>query len=408
MLPNGLKVLAVEDHKSPIAVFQIWYRVGSRNEVSGRTGLSHLLEHMMFKGTPKFGSKVLSTTVQRYGGTDNAFTSRDYTAYFQILPSDKIWLSLEFESDRMKNLILAPGETLSERSVVMEERRLRYEDDPQNSLYEETVAAAFKVHPYGRPVIGWMPDLDNIGRDDLANHYRKHYSPENAFIVVAGDIDTEEMLKNIEDEFSKIESGTPPRSFVSSEPPQRGEKRVYLRREAELPHIVAIYHTPVFPDMDSYALEVLNMILSGGKSGRLYKSLVYEKRIALSASASYYGSMKDPFLFSLGATATPGTDINELEQALYSEVESIKKDGPTDFELQKVKNQLEAEFIMDQDSIFYQAMLIGIMEIIGDWKLKDSYLENIRKITAADVIRVAKKYLNEDNRTVGILVPEKK
>lgn len=408
VLDNGLKVIISEDHKSPIAVFQIWYRVGSGDEVSGNSGISHLLEHMMFKGTQKFGSKVLSRTVQRHGGTDNAFTSKDYTAYFQTLPSDKIWLSVEFESDRMRNLILDPRETLSESSVVMEERRLRYEDNPRNMLYEEAVAAAFKVHPYRRPVIGWMSSIRNIQREGLLKHYRAYYSPRNAFIVVVGDIEPDETIKKIEAAFSEIEAAEPARFPAMEEPPQRGEKRVYLRREAELPYILALYHVPSFPEEDSYALEVLAMVLSGGKSSRLYKSLVYKDKIAINAFAEYTGVMKDPYLFILGGTASPDSSADEVEQALYAEVNAVKENGPSEFELQKAKNQLEADFIMSQDSLFYQAMLIGRFEILGDWTLKDRYIEEIRRVTAGDVMRVADEHLRKDNRTVGVLIPVKK
>lgn len=405
-LPNGLKVLMVEDHKSPLAVFQIWYRVGSRDEVAGKTGISHLLEHMMFKGTSRYGSKVLSKTVQRYGGIDNAFTTKDCTAYYQILPSDRIELSLRFESDRMQNLLLDEKETLSERSVVMEERRLRYEDDPQNALYEEVLAAAFKVHPYHWPVIGWMSDIANIERDDLYNHYRTYYAPDNAVIVLAGDINPGKMIKEIRDYFSDIKPGPPRKNLLTGEPPQRGEKRVYLKKEAELPYMLAVFHTPSLPDEDGYALEVLTEVLSG-KSGRLYKSLVYEKKLALSASAEYAGLLKDPFLFFFSATASPGRDITRVEQALYAEIQAVRKKPPSEFEVQKAKNRLEASFIMSQDSIFYQAQLLGWFEMLGDWKLKNSYIEKIRKVTPEDVQRVARKYLHEDNRTTGILIPVK-
>jgi zinc protease len=406
-LENGMKVIMLEDHKSPLAVFQIWYRVGSRDEVAGRGGLSHLLEHMMFKGTPRHGSKELSRTVQRHGGTDNAFTSRDFTAYFQILPSDKIRLSLEFESDRMKNLILDNKETLAERSVVMEERRLRYDDDPQNSLYELAVATAFTVHPYRRPVIGWMQDLASIAREDLLNHYRAYYSPDNAFIVAAGDIEPDKLIKEISAAFGEIGPGTERKSFVSQEPPQKGQRRVYLKREAELPFLILLFHVPSLPHGDSYALDMLNTIISGGKSGRLYRSLVYERKLALDVSADYSGTYLDPFLFAFDATATPGTDVSALEQALYGEIEKIKAAPPTEFEIEKARNQIESGFIMGQDSIYYQAMLLGRFEILGDWRLKERYLEEVRRVTAEDVSRAARKYLTRENMTVGILMPEK-
>jgi zinc protease len=407
-LGNGLRVLFIEEHKAPVATFQVWYRAGLRNEPTGKSGLSHLLEHMMFKGTPKYGPKTFSRIVQKNGGTDNAYTTKDYTAYFELFSSDRITLSIDLEADRMRNLTLDPEEILSERSVVMEERSLRYEDDPQNSLFEEVVAAAFKVHPYQRPVIGWMSDLKSVEREDLYNYYKAHYSPDNAVVIIVGDVNADEIMGKISRSFGNITPGLSRKNITYTEPEQRGEKRVLLRREAELPYILIAYHTPSFPDEDSYALDVLSLILSNGKSSRLYQSLVYEKKISISASADYSGFNKDPYLFFFSATASPDKDIKEVEDSLYSEIDRIKTEPPSEREIQKAKNQIESSFIMGQDSIYIQAMKYGIFEIIGDWRLIDRYLDGIRKITPEDVARVAKKYFKEDNRTVGILIPTKK
>lgn len=406
-LDNGLKVLVIEDHKAPLATFQIWYRVGSRDEPAGKSGISHLLEHMMFKGTPKYGSKEFSKMVKKKGGADNAFTTKDYTMYYQTLASDRIDISIELEADRMQNLILDPKEVIAERNVVMEERRMRYDDDPQNSLYEEVLAAAFKSHPYHWPVIGWMPDLSSIEREGLLSHYKAYYSPDNAVIVVSGDVQADEIIKKIKASFEDI-SPTSGRVVVTSkEGEQKGERRISLKREAELPYIIAVYHTPSFPHPDSYALEVLGMILSGGKSSRLYKSMVYEKKLTISASADYSGFNKDPYLFLFDATAAPGKDIKDVENALYAEIEKIKKELPSEREVQKAKNQIEASFVMGQDSIYYQAQIAGMFEMLGSWKLKEDYMENIKKVKPEDVSRAAKKYLREDNKTVGILIPTK-
>ena len=407
-LDNGLKVLVIEDHKAPLATFQIWYRVGSRDEPAGKSGISHLLEHMMFKGTPKYGSKAFSKMVKKKGGVDNAFTTKDYTMYYQTLASDRIDISIELEADRMQNLILDPKEVIAERDVVMEERRMRYEDDPQNSLYEEVLAAAFKSHPYHWPVIGWMSDISSIERDGLLSHYKAYYSPDNAVIVVSGDVQADEIIKKIKASFEDISPASGRVVVTSREGGQKGERRISLKREAELPYIIAVYHTPSFPHPDSYALEVLGMILSGGKSSRLYRSIVYEKKLAIGASADYSGLHKDPYLFLLAATAAPGKDIKDVENALYAEIEKIKKELPSEREVQKAKNQIEASFVMGQDSIYFQAEITGMFEMLGSWKLKEQYLENIKKITPEDVSRVAKKYLTEDNRTVGILIPVKK
>ncbi|MBI5205298.1 MAG: insulinase family protein [Nitrospirae bacterium] len=406
-LDNGLKVLIVEDHKAPLAIFQIWYRVGSRNEPIGKSGLSHLLEHMMFKGTPKSGSKEFSRIVQKNGGVDNGFTTKDYTMYYQSLASDRIAISIELEADRMKNLIIDPKEVVAERSVVMEERRMRYDDDPQNSLHEEVMAAAYKSHPYHWPVIGWMSDIASIERNDLYSHYMAYYSPDNAVIVVSGDIKADEIIQKIKAAFGKIPAVTDRRPVTSKEDEQKGERRVSLKREAELPYVIGAYHTPGFPDKDSYALEVLGAVLSGGKSSRIYKAIVHEKKLALSAGADYSGLNKDPYLFMFEATAAPGKDIRDVENSLYEEIEKIKKEPPAENEVQKAKNQIEAAFIMGQDSIYFQAELAGMFEMIGGWKLKEQYLEGIRKVTPEDVSRVTKKYLIEDNRTVGVLIPTK-
>lgn len=409
MLPNGIKVIVVEDRKAPIATLQIWYRVGAMDEDSSLAGISHLLEHMMFKGTGKTGPSEFSRTIQKNGGTDNAFTSRDYTMYFETLSSDRLWLAVELEADRMQNLLLAEKEVLSERDVVMEERRLRYDDDPQSSLYEEVMAAAFKVHPYGFPIIGWMSTLSNITPEALRRHYREHYSPANAFIVVAGDVEPEEAVKLIGKHFGGIKKpAAAGKRIPPQEPPQSGQRRVYLRKEAELPYVLGVYHAPNLLDPDGFALEVLSAILSEGKSARLYRSLVYEKRVALSAFADYNPLSRAPFVFDVGGTPAPGHTAQELEEAIYAEVEAIKQDPPDEFELQKAKNQLEASFLMGQDSLFYQAYLTGQFEMLGDWRLKERYVEGIRKVTAEDVSRAAKKYLNEDNRTMGILIPIKK
>lgn len=422
ILENGLKILIIEDSKSPLATFQIWYKVGSKDEPYGKTGISHLLEHMMFKGTAKYGKKEFSNIIQKNGGVDNAFTTKDYTMYYQTLSSDRIHLSFELESDRMNNLLLDAKEVDAEKGVVMEERRTRYEDDPHNSLYEEVVAAAFKTHPYRWPVIGWMSDIASISRQDLYNHYKKFYCPANSFIIVSGDVRAEKVIPKIKEFFAEIpacknsaESShqkTPPQAeraipAAPIEPEQKGMKRVYLKKEAELPYMLMAYHVPSFPHEDTYALEVLSAILAGGKSSRLYKEIVYEKRLALNLFADYYGLYKYPFLLLFGATASPQNTIEDVEKAIHAEIERIKKEPPSMKEVQKAKNQAEASFIFTQDSNFSKGLYTGIFELAGGWRLIDKYLEGIRKVAPEDVQRVANKYLIDDKKTVGILIPIK-
>jgi len=407
VLPNGLKVIVLKDSNAALSVFQVWYHAGSINDQMGKTGLSHLLEHMMFKGTPQYGPKDFSRIIKRAGGIDNAATSKDYAFYYQKLAPDRLELSIELEADRMKNLIIDEKETLLERDVVKEERRMRYEDDPQGLVYEEVVSAAFKNHPYRWPVIGWMADLERLTVKDLWTYYRTYYAPNNAVIVIAGDIDTDLMMKNIRKRFGTIPEGPDIMPVKPGEPEQTGERRVYVKKEAELPYILTAYKTPNVFDQDSYALDVLASILSDGKSSRIYKALVDEKQIALSAGAWYSNIQKHSFLFFLDGTALPGRTIEEVEGALYDEIDRIKDKPPAEREVQKVKNQIEADFIMQQDSIFTRAMLLGRFEMVGSWRLIDSYLEGIRGVRPEDVQRAAIKYLNEDKRTVGILIPLK-
>jgi len=408
VLPNGLKVLLKEEHKAPVVTFQIWYKVGARNEKLGTTGMSHLLEHMMFKGSKKYGPKQFSQVVQRNGGNDNAFTGKDYTAYFENFASDRVAISLDLESDRMQDLLIDPKEFLSERDVVKEERRMRTDDDPTNTMVEQMTAAAFIAHPYQWPVIGWMADIGNITRDDLAEHYHRYYAPNNATIVVAGDFDTRTLLPLIEKYFGQIPAGPAVPKVGAVEPRQIGERRIIVKKRAELPAVFAGYHTPDIKHADSFALEVLQGVLSSGKSSRLYKALVYEKQLALYAGGDYDNVANDPNLFYVYAGVMPGKTTEDVEKALYAEIEKLKTAPVSDEELQKVKNQIEASFIMGQDSIFYQAMLLGQFETVANWRLLETYGERIRAVTKADVMRVAQQYFTEDNRTVGILVPLEK
>jgi zinc protease len=407
VLSNGLKVLLKEEHKAPVVTFQIWYKVGSRNERLGKSGLSHLLEHMMFKGTKKYGPKQYSQIVQRNGGNDNAFTSHDYTAYFENMSTDRIEIALELEADRMQNLLLDPKAFLSERDVVKEERRMRYEDDPVRTMHEQMLSLAFSAHPYQWPVIGWMADISSISRDDLYQHYRTYYVPNNATIVMVGDFTTKKMLEKITQYFGKIPRGKTVPVVTALEPKQRGERRGIVKKQAEIPAVFVGYKVPTLKHPDSYALNVLQGILATGKSSRLYRSLVYAKQIALYAEGDYDDVSADPNLFTLYAGVMPGKTTEEVEKALYAEIEKLKTELVSDEELQKAKNQAEASFIMNQDSVYYQALLLGQFESVANWSLLGKYVEMTRAVTKQDVMLVAKEYFTEDNRTVGILVPVK-
>jgi len=407
VLDNGLKVLLLEDHKSPAVTFQVWYRVGGRNEKDGKSGLAHFLEHMMFKGTPSTGPEEYSRIIAKNGGRSNAFTSSDMTVYFATMSREKIGVELELEADRMANALLGEKYFAAEKKVIQEERRLRTDDNPASALSEVASAVAFIVHPYRRPIVGWMEDIENLSRQDLADFYKLYYEPNNAFIVMVGDFSSAEVIEKIRAAFGKIPRGPEPPKVNVEEPEQRGERRVILKKEAELPFTLMFYHAPNLKSPDSFALDVLSVVLAGGRSSRLYHDLVYEKRMARSVDADYSAVSVDPMGFSITAQLLPGIEPAKLEREVEHGLDEVKARLITERELQKAKNQIEAAFVFAQDSIFGQAMKIGYYEITGGWRQMDDYLNGIRKVTRDDIRRVARQYLNTDTRTVGTLIPTK-
>ncbi len=407
-LANGLRVLIMEEPKAPIATIQVWYRVGSRNEVMGRAGLSHMLEHMMFKGTAKYPNGSFTRLINKNGGVLNAFTSHDFTAYFENLDAKQVELALDLESDRMQGLVLDEKEFQVERDVVKEERRLRVEDDPQSYLVESLYAQAFQQHPYHWPIIGWFSDLNAMTLEDLQQYYDNYYSPNNATLLVIGDVQAEKVLPLIKQYFEPIPRGPDAPNVTTVEPEQHGERRILVKREAQLPFVMAGYPAPNYSHADAYALAILESILSQGKSSRLYRNLVYDRKIALGVGSGYSLLQTDPDLFYCYAIVKPGQDPLEVEQALYEEIQKLQTTPPTDRELQRAKNQVEASHIFQQDSIVRQAMLLGQAEAVGaGWQYLDTFPERIRGVTAEDVQRVAAQYLIQDRRTVGILIPQK-
>jgi zinc protease len=407
VLDNGLKILLLEDHKSPAVTFQVWYRVGSRNEKDGKSGLSHFLEHMMFKGTPSTKPEEYSRLIAKNGGRSNAFTSSDMTVYFATMSRDKIGIEIELEADRMANALLGDTYFEPEKKVIQEERRLRTDDNPASALNEMTSAVAYLVHPYRRPVVGWMDDIQNLTRQDLVDYYKLYYAPNNAFVVITGDFSTDEILPKIKAAFEKIPRGAEPPKVRAEEPPQRGERRLVFKKEAELPLILMFNHAPNLKSPDNYPLDLLSVVLAGGRSSRLYHELVYQKRIARSVDADYSSVSIDPTGFTITAQLMPGKDAAEVEREIDAQVEKAKSELISERELQKAKNQIEAAFVFAQDSIFGQAMKIGYYEIAGGWRQMDTYLDGIRKVTREEVRRVAKQYLSLDQRTVGVLIPTK-
>ncbi len=406
-LKNGLKVIVIEDPSSPVATFQVWYRVGGIDEPEGKSGISHLLEHLMFRGSKNYPGNVFSKIVQSQGGIDNAFTTKDYTVYFQKLSPLKLHVSFDLESDRMANLMLKKEDFELEKKIVLEERRQRYEDDPENLIIEEVIGTAFKTHPYKRPVIGWTEDIQSITLEDVIEHYHRFYCPNNAFIIVAGDVKKEEIIEKIKEKFEGISACRDKMERkVLFEPKQYGERRVILKRKTHLPMLVMAYKVPAYPHPDSLSLEILSSILGEGKSSRLYKKLVIEKALAVDVSTSNSPLSRDGFLFFIVASVKDSNNINEVEKLIKEEVEKIKSEKVDPKEIEKAKNQVEASFLFSQDSVFGHALILGRFEMLGNWQMINNYRENILKIKAEDIANSAKIYLNEENLTVGVLLPK--
>jgi zinc protease len=404
-LPNGLRVLLLEDHRSPIVSIQVWYRVGSRNEHRGTTGIAHFLEHLMFKGTRKFGGREFARLIEQNGGQDNAFTSQDLTSYFVNIAADKIDLVLELEADRMRNLVLDPKDIDAEREVVIEERRTRTEDDPGGFLGEEVGSLAFRTHPYGAPIIGWMEDIKRITPAQIRAFYRSYYVPNNAILVLVGDFEAPAVLEKVKRWFGPIPGAAPPPAVLGLEPPQNGERRITVKKQAQLPIVYLAWHVPDQQAADAPALEVLATVLSGGRASRLYQSLVYERQLALEAGGDYPYFSLDPNLFWFWATAMPGQTPETLETALLGEMERLAREPVSDEELTRAKNQIEAGFVFQQDSVYRRASLLARFETIGGYRRLDAFVERIRAVTAADLQRVARAYFLHDRKNVGVLVP---
>jgi len=414
LLDNGLRLIVKQDHRSPVVVTQIWYKAGSIDEVNGVTGVAHVLEHMMFKGTEKVPNGEFSKKIAAAGGRENAFTSYDYTAYYQQLHKNHLPMAMELEADRMRNLILTEEEFSKEIKVVMEERRLRTDDQARSLLYEKMMSVAYQAHPYKNPIIGWMNDLENMRVEDAREWYDRWYAPNNAILIVVGDVDANEVFRLAQKNY-----GTIPKHPLlplnarkpQTEPPQTGTKRIIVKAPAELPYLMMGYHAPtirnVTEDWEPYALEILEGVLDGHASARLNKSLVRESQIANSANAGYSAMARGPSVFFLSAVPRAGKTVAELEQALRKEIEKITRDGVTEDELARVKAQVVAGHVYQRDSIFSQAMQLGRLESTGlSYRDIDIILEKLKGVTAAQVRDVAKKYFNDDSLTVAVLDPQ--
>ncbi len=402
-LPNGLRVLVLENHRAPVATFNVFYRVGSRNEQVGKTGLSHLLEHLMFRGTKKLKPEEFSNIIQQNGGMDNAFTTADFTDYFEVINKDHLDVPISLEADRMANF--EPKGFDSEKAVVMEERRMRTEDNPEDALDEMVRAEAYVAHPYHWPVIGWMHDIEGLTLADATAYHQVYYSPQNALIVAVGDFDSNRVLKQISESFASIPNGPKAPPVTEVEPEQEGERRVELRHAANLPAFEEAFHVPNWKSPDAYALEIASEVLADGRSSRLYHRLVVEKRMVVDIGAGFDFTSFDPSLFVVSAQMRPGVKTEDAMAEVEKELAALRDTPVGADELQKAKNLEQAQFVYGQDSIFREAMLLGVYQLLGDYKMVDQYLTGIDKVTPTDVQRVARKYLVASNCTIGTLIP---
>jgi zinc protease len=402
VLRNGLKVLIQEVHSAPVVSFMVWYKVGSRNEGAGVTGISHLLEHMMFKGTPKFGKGEIARQLQRNGASFNAGTSIDYTNYYEVLAADRLELAMEIEADRMANALIPEEEHRLEMTVVRSELE-RNEDSPHRALYSELFAQAFKAHPYHWPTIGWRSDVEAIRTEQIREYYKTHYMPNNATVVVVGDVGRENALALVERYFGAIERGPDPAPVVTVEPPQHGERRFKLQRPGDTRYLMVAYPNPALVHPDNYALDVLGMILGHGKTSRLYQAMV-EGTLATEVEAQNE-TARDPFLFIAQATAAPGVTLAALEAGLFEQVDRLKEETPSQVELGRARKQIQASFIYSKDSIRSLAQQLGYYETVGTYRYLDTYLDGIERVTPEDIVRVANTYLGERTRTVGHYEP---
>lgn len=406
VLDNGLTVLISEDHSTPVVTYQVWYKVGSKNERPGITGISHLCEHMMFKGSKNIGPEEHARIVQANGGINNAWTHFDMTCYWEKLANDKLELAINLESEREKNLTPTQETFSSEREVVKEERRMGTDNSPFGAVFEQMLNSAFVAHPYHWLVVGFMSDLDNITLDDLKNYYKVYYAPNNATAVVVGDVDPKEVMKLMHKYYDDIPAQSPPPKVGTVEPEQRGERIAYIHKIAQMPAFMVGYHIPQFGHPDTYPLSVAARILFTGQSSRIYKKMIYQDQSALHVGGDCF-TLQDPGLFYCFAIMQPGHTAEEGRNTLFGEIDKLKNEPVNEKELQKAKNQLESEFIFGLQSVEDKGDQIGYYQtLLGDYSKLFEEAKKFQQVTAEDVMRVAKKYFNENNRNVVVLVPE--
>lgn len=411
-LDNGLKVIVREDHRAPVVVSQLWYKVGSADEPPGQTGISHALEHMMFKGSERLAPGQASRLLGSLGAQENAFTSRDYTAYYQILNRSQLPIALELEAERMHRLTLPEDEFIREMEVIKEERRLRVDDNPNGLAYERFITQAHMASPYGQPVIGWMHDIERLTIDDLRAWYQTHYQPGNATLVIVGDVELATVRPMIERYFGPIPAGPVPVQKVPRELPGGAERSMVLTLDVQLPSLLMGFNAPSLNTAENawevHALRLLDAVLSGGYSARLPSRLERAESIATSASSSYSGFTRGDSLFLLSGIPNQSRDISleQLEAALWEEIERIKDEPPSEQELNRVQAQLIAGLVYEQDAISSQANRIGQLESVGlPWTLLDEDVQTLQSITPEQISDVARRYLVRERLTRAHVLP---
>jgi zinc protease len=410
-LDNGLRVIVQEDHRAPVMVSQVWYRAGSMDEFNGTTGVAHALEHMMFRGTKTVPSGEFSKRIAAAGGRENAFTSLDHTAYFEQMQKDRLGLAMQLESDRMANLVIKDDLFAKEIQVVMEERRMRTDDQAQSVVYERLMAEAYQTSPYRRPIIGWMNDLQNMTAQDVRDWYTRWYAPNNATLVVAGDVKADEVIAMAKQYFGPLPARALPVRKPQLEPTQIGIKRIVVKAPAKVPYVLMAWHAPVLRDWEKdtapYALQILAGVLSGNDSARLQTSLVKTRQIALNASAGYDAVARGPGMFMIDATPASGKKLADLEKAIHHELDRIKRKGISEAELARVKAQIIAADVYQRDSLFYQAMQLGEYVTAGlPPEALAHRVDKLRAVTAEEVQAAAQKWLQDDHLSVAELDPQ--
>jgi zinc protease len=409
-LSNGLTIYVKEDHRAPVLITEVWYKVGSSYEPTGNTGISHLLEHMMFKGTPTHGLGEFSRLIAENGGQENAFTYDDFTAYYQELAADKLPLSFELEADRMRHLNLKAADFNEEVKVVREERRWRTDNDPQGKMTEQFLSQAYVALPYHNPTVGWPADLQNITVDDLRAWYQRWYAPNNAFIVVVGDVKADDVFALAQKYFGPLKPMTVPVAKPQQELANPGTRRINLSIPAQVPSLMIGYNVPTVisakNSIDPYALDVLNNILAGGDSARLPQNLVRHQELASNIDINYELYKRFSSVFVIEAVPQKGVSTETLEKAIRAQIQLLQQKPVSVAELEKVKRNVIADNIYQQDSIEDLAQLAGILTAVGsDWREIDNYVAQVQKVTPQDVQRVAQKYLVPEQETVGVLTP---